>query len=1074
MREQEDPAAYHGYPETPKTLCALAVRVASKSMLQTSVVSSFILAYCAVLCWAGPRPEEGSAKLLGLRIVSWLCIVVWFIELAAKVAGFGLRPFLRNNWNLLDSACLISLAIDLAVPGVSFAYLRLLKVSRPLLHYSAFAQFQRALDAIIRSCRSLPPMLGLTGLFIFLCAMFGSQLFGSDRQLYNRCVKPAALKDGRTAMVAQESGWRRWSSQGLQAVGVVDATGPLSAEERAFYLVLPESHCVNQTGLGLGAYSCDAGDGQVCKKIVGRPAFPGLESFDNTLSAVVVVVLAILQQKYDHVFEGTMDTAGDLAGLYFLVITLVGAFFLLNYTTAIIADSYARGRDWRVSKYVALEHAEAPVAGEPRLKEQELADDISLADVNALHTKKISQQGTGYRQAADFSSSEERQLDRSFRQFFRRLSSPAAIQCAKMLERVKDLWRAFARPLAVLMAFPTAVGVDEHFSALHLRATPWSEIIMRVGAVVHVALLASITRDSSSEYMATVSNADGWFVWFFVVMEVLRVCAYAGLARYLSGSWEHVFDFLTALVTAIIWLSGGSLGLQLGPVRAVRLHAIVWNLKPFQRTKHVLLVCAGRDGELLISCAAVILCYCICAILLRQIFAGVELEDERQMFTTFPSAMISLLETTAGDSLQTLLMEGQADVGTHAVLIGIGICFLVKHVINKILTAVVLQNLVSPEHDKMYYQLQFERLSWLHGWTPAQQSFNWRHIRDHLELLRHGEKHILVPDTAGSFERVYAHQVAAKFRQDGVGLGKGRRHGEGRRQVIAGRCPEGTAQSNSRLERMVQGGVALLRSWNQTVHRSMQLSATYWIRMRVVHVSNVAMNQDGRYQSAGERKVRIQLCKMDEDGGGMVILESKTSGNPVDYDGTRWADAIELGPVSRDACFQVSILDTVQGSEVILGQATDTIRRVTASREVVRSYVLRDHADEDLVLDPQEMSQRPLVTLQILCEPDHSHSTALARARLKLRCILQHKAFERTILLLILLCILLPIVEFEMRNAREFHHFMDVVFLVVFTAEAVLKMLGFGIWYEPDAYFRSVCRTHLPPSFVLDPNACCA
>ncbi len=1071
MSEQDDPAAYHGYPETPQNLCALAVRVSSKSMLQTSVVSSFILAYCSVVCWAGPRPEEGSTKLLGLRIVSWLCVVVWFMELAAKVAGFGLRPFLRNNWNLLDSACLISLAIDLAVPGVSFAYLRLLKVSRPLLRYSAFAQFQRALDAITRSCRSLPPMLGLTGLFIFLCAVLGSQLFGSDRQLYNRCVKPAALKDGRTATVAQEPAWQRWSSQGVEAVGVVDASG-------AFYLVVPESHCVNQSVLGLGTHLCDAGDGQVCKEIVGRPSFPGLESFENTLSAVLVVVLAILQQKYDNVFEGTMDTAGDLAGLYFLVITLVGAFFLLNYTTAIIADSYAYGRDWRVSKHGVLEHAEAPVAGESRLNEEEQAGDISLAHVNPLHTKEshFSQEGTGSRQAGVFSAREERQLDRTFRQFFGRLSFPATIQCAKVLKCVKDLWRAFARPIVLLIAFPTAVRVDEHLSALHLRATPWSEIIMRVGMAVHVALLASITRDASSEYMAAVSTADGCFVWFFVVMEVLRVCAYSGLARYLSVSWEHALDFLTALVTAIIWLSGRSLRIQLGPLRAVRLHAIVWNWEPFRRTKHVLLVCAGRDGELLIACAAVIMCYFMCAILLRQIFAGVELEDERQMFTTFPSAMISLLETTAGDSLQTLLMEGQADVGTHAVLIGIGICFLVKHVINKILTAVVLQNLVSPEHDKMYYQLQFERLAWLHGWTPAQQSFNWRHMRDHSELLRHGDKHILVPDTAGSFERVYADNVAVKSRQDGVGLDKGRRQVKERRQVIGGRRPEGAAQSDSRFERMLQGAVASLRSWNETVHRSMQLSATYWIRIRVVQVSNMTMNQDGRYKCGfgGERKVRIQLCQLDQYAGGMVILESKTSGNPVDDDRTRWADAIELGPVSRDACFQVSILDTVQGSEVILGQATDTIRRVTASREVVRSYVLRDHADEDLVLDPQEMSQRPLVTLQILCEPDHSHSTALARARLKLRCILQHKAFERTILLLILLCILLPIVEFEMRNAREFHHFMDVVFLVVFTAEAVLKMLGFGIWYEPDAYFRSVCRTHLPPSFVLDPNACCA
>ena len=49
---------------------------------------------------------------------------------------------------------------------------------------------------------------------------------------------------------------------------------------------------------------------QICMKVDSQPPFDGLESFDNALSALMVVVLAILQQKYDHVFTGTIDTAG--------------------------------------------------------------------------------------------------------------------------------------------------------------------------------------------------------------------------------------------------------------------------------------------------------------------------------------------------------------------------------------------------------------------------------------------------------------------------------------------------------------------------------------------------------------------------------------------------------------------------------------------------------------------------------------------------------------------------------------------------------------------------------------------
>jgi len=61
-RDEEDPASYHTYEDTPDNLCSLALRVASKSALQTSIVNFFILCYSAILCWANSTPKIGSAE----------------------------------------------------------------------------------------------------------------------------------------------------------------------------------------------------------------------------------------------------------------------------------------------------------------------------------------------------------------------------------------------------------------------------------------------------------------------------------------------------------------------------------------------------------------------------------------------------------------------------------------------------------------------------------------------------------------------------------------------------------------------------------------------------------------------------------------------------------------------------------------------------------------------------------------------------------------------------------------------------------------------------------------------------
>jgi len=78
-------------------------------------------------------------------------------------------------------------------------------------------------------------------------------------------------------------------------------------------------------------------------------------------------------------------------------------------------------------------------------------------------------------------------------------------------------------------------------------------------------------------------------------------------------------------------------------------HACVGR-EDFRRAKHVLLVCCGQHSELPIAVAVVLLGCMLCASILRRAYHRVEFKDQWQMFGTFPSSLISLLEVMAGDA----------------------------------------------------------------------------------------------------------------------------------------------------------------------------------------------------------------------------------------------------------------------------------------------------------------------------------------------------------------------------------------------------------------------------------------
>lgn len=58
--------------------------------------------------------------------------------------------------------------------------------------------------------------------------------------------------------------------------------------------------------------------------------------------SLTCVLVLCAQEDFSNVLWATLDSTGQVASAWFFVITVIGSFFLMNYTTAIVTHAYAK------------------------------------------------------------------------------------------------------------------------------------------------------------------------------------------------------------------------------------------------------------------------------------------------------------------------------------------------------------------------------------------------------------------------------------------------------------------------------------------------------------------------------------------------------------------------------------------------------------------------------------------------------------------------------------------------------------------------------------------------------------
>ena len=257
------------------------------------------------------------------------------VEMVLKIFAFGFighkGAYLRNPWNVIDFL-IVLLSYLALIPGFgNYTALRTLRVLRPLRSMNAIPPLKTIVQGLLYSVIELVNVLLLMGFIFTIFGIVAVQLWMGV--LRNRCQHDETEN------------------------------------------ILEEYYCtdVNNTLGGLRGRHCPVG--YSCRQIA-NPNY-GFTSFDNILWAFLVIIQVITLEGWGLIMFAVMDAWGWPAAIYFVLLILVGSYFVLNLALAVINHEFieAKERILREDEQAAREEAVDRI----RLDHQQLARGRSMS-----------------------------------------------------------------------------------------------------------------------------------------------------------------------------------------------------------------------------------------------------------------------------------------------------------------------------------------------------------------------------------------------------------------------------------------------------------------------------------------------------------------------------------------------------------------------------------------------------------------------------------------------------------------------------------------------------------------------
>lgn len=338
------------------------INVASSKYFLNGVMGLIVI-NCLFLCFTDPVNENTWGNDLN-KAADWPLLILFTLEMVIKFIAMGVamgpNTYMKDRWNWMDFAVVLAGWLEkLADAGVISSFpgmdaLRTFRLLRPLRTLTTMPGMKVVVKSMIGS---LGPLLNVGLLAVFIFFVFG--IIGV--QLYNGAMDGACYIGNPATSEASQTQWYvnvgGSQSENMEAYNTYpDEMDAGSERACAMYDARnwPKYHA-NMIDKGMGR-TCDNvdldGDGKFtvyryCARanpgsVLTRKGEYGTGSFDNIGTAMVSIFTSITLEGWVDISYRLLDAFGlpVLTCIYFILMILLGSFFLLNLALAVIEDHY--------------------------------------------------------------------------------------------------------------------------------------------------------------------------------------------------------------------------------------------------------------------------------------------------------------------------------------------------------------------------------------------------------------------------------------------------------------------------------------------------------------------------------------------------------------------------------------------------------------------------------------------------------------------------------------------------------------------------------------------------------------
>ena len=329
-----------------------AIRLMETKAFST-VVQLLILANTIFLAMSSKAPGFEQTSLgVAINRAEVFFICAFAAEMVIKIVAmsFIVSPgsYLRDGWNVLDFIVVVMGIIPYLpfVPATgNFGSIRVIRVFRPLRAIQGVQGMRVLVTTIIKSFPMLLDVVLLCAFVFFIMGIVGVNLFAG--LLRNRCSTASLTPDFTPAPApgTQLLGDRpelTFAEAATLDDDPLDWSETMCAGRTAVdttYTVLADGGlAVKSPGRGGGGgYTCPAEDGRdlVCAEVAQNPN-GGVTSFDDIRWAWLTIFQCITLEGWTDITYLLEDAYNSWAWLYFFVLILLGSFFMINLFLAVL------------------------------------------------------------------------------------------------------------------------------------------------------------------------------------------------------------------------------------------------------------------------------------------------------------------------------------------------------------------------------------------------------------------------------------------------------------------------------------------------------------------------------------------------------------------------------------------------------------------------------------------------------------------------------------------------------------------------------------------------------------------